>query len=178
MQFDNYKLRLITKNDVHSFYKLIQNNLEKLEDTFAGTVSKTRTLEETKEFIDSALNKIVLKLYYPFVIIEKSSDNIIGLIDLKNINWDIPKTEIGYFIDSNYEGKGVSTRSLSAIVGYSFNELKMNKLFLRTTKSNIGSQRVAEKNGFEKEGFIKKDYKTTNGEVVDLIYYGLIPNES
>ena len=31
---------------------------------------------------------------------------------------------------------------------------------------------LLEKCGFEKEGLIRRDYKTTSGELVDLIYYG------
>jgi len=100
----------------------------------------------------------------------------VGFIDLKNINWNIPKTEIGYFVNRDDEGKGISSNALKMIIGFCFNELKMSKLFLRTTKSNLGSQRVAEKNGFEKEGFVKRDYKTASGEIVDLLYYGLINN--
>ena len=30
------------------------------------------------------------------------------------------------------------------------------------------------KNGFELEGTIRRDYKTTKGEVVDLNYYGKV----
>jgi ribosomal-protein-serine acetyltransferase len=48
------------------------------------------------------------------------------------------------------------------------------KTFLGTHQNNIAAQRVAEKCGFEKEGVIRKDYKTTKGELVDLIYYGRV----
>ena len=53
---------------------------------------------------------------------------------------------------------------------------KFQKLFLRTHASNISAKKVAENCGFELEGIIRKDYKTTSGKIIDLAYYGkLIP---
>jgi len=176
MHFGNYHIRLINNKDSKEFYQLIQNNLKRLEDTFAGTVAKTKAIDKTEEFIEDATKKVRLKMYFPFVIIDKPSRKLIGFIDIKNIDWKIPKAEIGYYIDSNYDGRGIASNALKIMVDYSFDTLKINKLFIRTTKDNIGSQKVAEKNGFEKEGYIRQDYKTTSGEIVDLIYYGLIRN--
>ena len=177
MRFDEYDIQLITINDAEAFYNLIQHNLDRLKDTFAGTVSKTRTIQETKAFILVALKNNIQKLYYPFLIKEVSTKSILGFIDLKNINWDIPKTEIGYFIHKEYEGRGITSKALKMMIGFCFGKLKMSKLFLRTTKNNVGSQKVAVKNGFQKEGFIRRDYKTASGEIVDLLYYGLINKE-
>jgi RimJ/RimL family protein N-acetyltransferase len=50
-------------------------------------------------------------------------------------------------------------------------------VFLRTHESNVGSRKVAERNGFKVEGIIRKDYKTTKGEIVDLLYYGKIAGD-
>jgi ribosomal-protein-serine acetyltransferase len=48
------------------------------------------------------------------------------------------------------------------------------KLFLRTQALNTQACGLAEKLGFEKEGLLRKDYKTTSDELVDLVYYGLL----
>ncbi|MHB1278878.1 MAG: hypothetical protein ACYC1Q_10815 [Bacteroidia bacterium] len=77
MNFANYRIRLIETTDLEAYYLLIENNRERLEDFFTGTVSRTKTFEET---------------------------------------------------------------------------------------------------GFEVEGRIRRDYKTTSGELVDLIYYGQLGN--
>ncbi len=174
MTFGAFKLQLITLVDAKGFYDLIHRNFEALKNTFAGTVAKTQTLEETETFIRIALSDCMKKIYFPFLIKDTSANSIVGFIDLKNINWEIPKTEIGYFIDRDYKGKGVASNALKKVIDFSFYELNMKKLFLRTAKSNLASQRVAEKNGFEKEGVIKKDYRTSDGEIIDLVYYGLV----
>ena len=52
------------------------------------------------------------------------------------------------------------------------------KLFLRTSPANTDACLLAEKCGFEIEGLLRKDYKTTSGELVDLRYYGLLNSQA
>jgi ribosomal-protein-serine acetyltransferase len=172
MTFENYSIRPISSNDSQAYFTLVDNNRKRLEHFFAGTVAKNRTPEDTRSFIVSILEREEKKLYFPFVIIDELSKNLIGYIDVKSVDWNIPKAELGFFIDEKYEGKGIVTKAVGLIADHCFREFKMKKLFLRTHKANTGSKRVAEKNGFEVEGVIRCDYKTTSGEIVDLIYYG------
>jgi len=67
MRFDNFTIELITLKDAEAFYNLIQHNLDRLKDTFAGTVSKTMTIDKMRMFIDAALKNNNEKLYYPFL---------------------------------------------------------------------------------------------------------------
>jgi RimJ/RimL family protein N-acetyltransferase len=50
----------------------------------------------------------------------------------------------------------------------------MNKLYLRSLQANIASQKVAEKTGFIKEGVLRKEFKSGNNQLEDVIYYGLV----
>ena len=178
MKFDNYIIRQVCEEDADNYFSLIDNNRKRLEDFFAGTVSKTKTPEDTKLFVSEIIKKSEAKTYLPFVIVDTSTQQIIGYIDVKSIDWNIPKAELGCFIDEKYAGQGISNKALSKITEYCFDVLKFNKLFLRTHQDNISSRRIAEKNGFEVEGVIRQDYKTTKGELVDLIYYGKLRNNN
>ena len=100
--------------------------------------------------------------------------SVIGQLAIKNIDWTIPKAELGYFIDQAHEGKGIVTEALQIVIQYAFADLKMNKLFLRTLVGNVGSQKVAEKNGFIKEGILRKEFKSGNNKLEDVVYYGLL----
>ncbi len=174
IQFDNYTIRLLQLEDLHPYYELVQKNRSRLEDFFTGTVSRTQTLDDTRKFLNDIIQRIKDKSYYPFIIVDETDNKIIGFLDLKNIDWSIPKTEMGSYIDSDYAGKGITTKAFRLFCDYCFSEFKFKKLFLRTHHSNKAAIAVAEKCGFEKEGVIRCDYKTTSGEVVDLIYYGLL----
>lgn len=174
MKFENYELRIITQEDAVPFFQLIENNRARLEDFFAGVLSKTKNLADTEIFIADIIEKHIAKSYYPYVIIDTGTQGLIGYIDAKNIDWSIPKAEFGYFIGEDYTGKGIASNALGLISDYFFSELGMIKLLLRIYEGNKASRRAAEKCGFIAEGTIRKDYRTTRGEVVDMMYYGKI----
>lgn len=174
MQFDNYVIRLLTEKDAEKYFTLVENNRKRLEDFFSGTVAKTKTVKDTKNFLTELMERIVAKTFFPYGIIDKDTNEIIGYMHVMNLDWNIPKAEIGFFIDADFAGKGIITKALTVLMDYYFETLQFNKLFLRTHKTNIAARALAEKCGFEIEGTLRKDYKTTSGELVDLIYYGKI----
>lgn len=174
MKFDNFTIRLLTIDDLDAYYQLVERNRARLEDFFTGTVSRTKTFEDTRAFLLELLQRNQDRLYYPYVIVDDTNQKIAGYIDLKNIDWGIPKSEMGFYIDKDYAHKGIATKAFGLVCDYCFAEHQFKKLFLRTHQSNVSARRVAENCGFEIEGTIRRDYKTTAGEVVDLIYYGRI----
>ena len=98
-------------------------------------------------------------------------------MDIKNIDWNIPKAEVGYFIDAGYKRKGISGKALNLLIDFAAKELGMRKLLIRTHTANVAAKALAEKCGFTEEGIIRSDYKTSKGELVDLVYYGLVISE-
>ena len=155
------------------FFNLIDSNRTRLEDFFAGTVSRTKTLEDTVNYCAIIERKVNDKSYFPYIITNKDN-GFIGLVDVKNIDWNVPKAEVGYFIASNYEGKGIISKAMGNVIEYLVDTYKFKKLLCRVGSKNQGSINVAIKNGFQLEGTIRNDYRTTKGEIVDLIYYGKV----
>jgi ribosomal-protein-serine acetyltransferase len=172
MRFDNYSIRLLTTEDLSEYFELVKRNRKRLEDFFTGTVSRTGTLESTREFVLDMMNRTRERTYFPYLLVDDTDQKIIGFFDLKNIDWNIPKSEVGCYIDEGYAGKGLVTKAFGLFCDFCFTEFKFSKLFLRTHHSNSSARRVAEKCGFEIEGTIRRDYKTSSGELVDLVYYG------
>ena len=174
MTFDDFKINLLQHNEGEVFFNLIDENRSRLEDFFAGTVSKTRTLDDTIEYCVEIQNRIQEKTYFPYMITDINSGKFIGLVDVKNIDWNVPKAELGSFIDSRYEGKGIVTKAANLVVDHIVEKHKFIKLLCRANSRNKGSIAVILKNGFELERTIRKDYRTTKGEIVDLNYYGRV----
>lgn len=175
MKSDNYTIRLLQPTDASAFYDLIHRNTARLEDFFAGTVAKTRTPEATEHYLTEITERIASRTYFPFIVLD-TDNNIAGFIDLKNIDWNIPKAELGFFMDEQYAGQGLAKQWMLAVMEHAIGEHRFAKLFLRTHASNTAARRLAESCGFEIEGTIRRDYRTTKGELVDLLYYGLIIN--
>lgn len=172
--FDNYTLRLISPTDLEDYFELIERNRKRLEDFFAGTVAITKTKEDTAKHLADVLLLTEQGKYFSFVIADNTTGKLIASIQVKNVDLSIPKAELGYYIDEGYEGKGLATKAVSYIIGFCFNTLHFNKLYIRTYEKNISSRKVAENNGFIVEGIIRMEYKTTAGQIIDCMYYGLI----
>ncbi|CAM1344290.1 GNAT family N-acetyltransferase [Tenacibaculum amylolyticum] len=173
-QTTQYHIELLSASHYEAFYELIQNNIHRLEDFFAGIVSKTTTLKTTQEYCTSVEINIKNKSYFPYVIIETQTDKLVGLLDVKNIEWSVPKAELGAFIDANHEGKGIVRYLGNELIQQIVTKHKFKKLYCRAAARNIRSIRVVKQLGFELEGTIRCDYRTTKGELVDLNYYGKV----
>lgn len=172
--FGNYKLQLLKTEDALPFYQLIQKNHDRLFAFFPLTAKNGQSLDSTRAMVKERIALAEKKAFISFMIFKRDDNTLLGCIFMKDIDWHIPKAEIGYFIDRDFESNGIVGGALRTIVHYCFNELKLEKVFVRVSPENIGSRKVAEKNGFELEGILRKDFKSGEGTLYDVIYYGLL----
>lgn len=173
-QFENIAIVAFDSNRAEEFFELIESNREVLDVYFAGTTSKTKTLQETLLYAKEIDLRIEERSYFPYFLINTTCDTLMGYIDVKNIDWNIPKAELGYFIDKEYQGKGITSKAVAVIIPHIVTKYAFKKLLCRAGAENTGSIKVALKNGFELEGTIRRDYRTSKGDLVDLNYYGRI----
>lgn len=60
-------------------------------------------------------------------------------------------------MDPAYQGKGYATEAAKAMIDYMFNEVEINGISSGAVKDNIGSCRIFEKLGFEKNGEVVEE---------------------
>lgn len=174
MKFDTFTIRTLAEKDASLYFSLIHQNKERLKDYFPKTLEANNTISATSVHIQERLELAEKRVLFTFIVSDNSTGNIIGSVFIKDLDWRIPKGELGFFIDKAYEGKGIITKSVSLITEHCFANLELNKVFMRIAEDNIASRRVAEKNNFQVEGILRKDFKTSDGKLIDLVYYGLI----
>lgn len=175
--FDNYTLSPITLDDTNIFFELIENNRERISTYFPGIVGFTKTLEETKAHIEERIAGAESGKYMIYLITDTSNNKIAGVVQMKDIDFNARKREFGIFIDEAYLKQGIATKSILASIDYCFNNLKLNKVFVRIAEENTASRGVAEKCGFKVEGILRQDFMTSDGKLIDLYYYGLLKEE-
>ncbi len=66
------------------------------------------------------------------------------------------KAELGYVIARQYWGNGRATQAIKFAIETGFEDLDIERIEACVDPANIGSQRVLEKNGFLREGLLKK----------------------
>lgn len=153
---------------------LIENNRSRIRAYLPKTAGSITDKASAKAYIKLKMQNSAERREFCFLITDLGSSQLCGAIFLKNFEWSVPKCELGYFIDSNYEGKGITSLAIKKIVSYCFSSMRLNKIFIRSALDNAASRMVAEKNGFKEEGIIRKDFMTERGELIDVVYYGLV----
>jgi len=167
----NLTLRSLQADDSPQLLSLIARNRQRLLDYFPVTSTAVTTLSAAYKFVDDKLAAERRREHFTFVL-EDAEQQLQGLFFLKNIDWRIPKAELAYFIDAELCGRGIMTEALGAVCRHCFSAMGFIKLFIITSVDNIPSRRIAEKNGFEAEGVLRKNFRINSGVLVDNVYYG------
>ena len=98
-----------------------------------------------------------------FAIIEKKTDTMIGWCGLYGIKWISRAAEYRAFIgESDYRGKGIGTEVARLLLGYGFEKLNLNKIYLGVNAEHKGALRSYEKAGFVKEGILRQEIFRNN----------------
>lgn len=84
--------------------------------------------------------------------------------------------EVGYWIRSSETRTGVGTESAARVLAVAFDELALHRVVLRIAVGNRGSERIAEKLGFTREGLLRQELQI-NGQWVDHSIWGLLEEE-
>lgn len=86
------------------------------------------------------------------------------------------RAEIGYWISSEFEGKGYITRACRALIDLAFNELGVHRVVIRAGTENHRSRAIPERLGFTQEGVLREEGSGSGG-FHDLVVYGLLDRE-
>jgi len=175
--FNGWKTENIDQIRPEEFYNLIDRNREHIRKTFPVTLSNCTDLQKTTEHIAASHERENNKEGYYYYIRNADSNALIGYVVIKNINTALAKCEFAYFIDKDFEGRGIISKAVADTLGFCFGDLQMNKVYICTSKVNYASQRIALKQGFIQEGILREEFRNGEGELEDIMYFGLLKSD-
>lgn len=173
MTKNNFIINKLEASDSNQLHNFILSNSERLKFYFTVTLSSNLTFEKTEEYIAIKNNEIEQKTNFTFAIRNQSTNQIAGLIIIKKIDWTKKQGEFAYCIDSEFEGKGVISFAVKEMSKFAFEELELKTLQIIAHKSNIGSCKVAENNGFFWKQTLLNEFTPTNEKPLDMELYEL-----
>lgn len=89
--------------------------------------------------------------------------NLVGQITMGGVMFGAMRgAHIGYWIDRNFANRGFTTEAVKLVSDFGFNQLGLHRIEINVRPENDASCRVAEKAGFEFEGF-RKGYLHIDG---------------
>ncbi|WP_298140653.1 GNAT family N-acetyltransferase [Flavobacterium sp.] len=103
----------------------------------------------------------------------KGNPKMIGIIGHYRIQPENHRCEIGYMILPQYNGQGITTEAIKAVLEYGFEDLNMHSIEAVIDPDNIASERVLQKNGFVKEAHILEN-ELWDGKFWDTVIYSLL----
>ena len=165
-------IRPITFDDFDAMYSYVSNEevMKYERDTFSY------------EGLQKLLERYVKEEIF-FACILKETNQLIGHIYLgTTFPEDFNEYTVGYIFHPDFQGKGYCTEGVKEIVNYAFDIKKAHRITARCNPENIGSFRVMEKSGFQKEGLLrkrvafKKDQKNLPIYTDELVY-GLLKED-
>ena len=170
---EDLELRLPRESDAEEFFALIESNREYLRE-WMPWLDGSKTVEIQIERAKQARMRFAEgKSMQTYIWYE---GKIAGSIGTKELDQTRKSTEIGYWLSSDLQKRGIVTRSCGALVEYLFNSLDMNRVEIQCDVKNIRSQKVPERLGFKKEGVLRQNH-CRYGEYVDSVVYSILSRE-
>lgn len=167
---ENIYLNALQADDVNDIYHTINTQREYL-GRWLPFVSSTQSVAFTQEFVNYSLS-LEDKT---FTI--REGGTFIGLIGFKATDKENCKTEIGYWLSQDYQGRGIVTRAVSALCNYAFETLGMNRIQIKCAIGNSPSSNIPKRLGFQFEGIERAGELFPDGTFANIEVYSLLKKE-
>lgn len=171
---DRIELREIQLSDSVDIFQTIDTQRDYL-GKWLPFVEFTKSVDFSKDFIQSLLDSPVECREHTFVVLYDGQ--FAGLIGFKGTDRANLKTEIGYWLSEPFQKKGIMTDSVSALISYAFNEMKMNRIQICCGVGNIPSRNIPHRLGFKLEGIERAGELFPDGHFLDLEVYSRLKDE-
>lgn len=145
--------RLITTGDAAELTALLLANREFLAPWEPVRSDEFFTEENQRAIIEGDLGAHEQGTKLPHVILDDDG-RLIGRITLNGIVQapSFRSCSMGYWVGADANGRGHATAAVREIVRVAFTELGLHRVQAEILLHNAGSQRVLERNGFERYG--------------------------
>lgn len=132
-------------------YQAIAHDREKLGQWLPWAY-KMKSSQDEADFIQTIQEKMIKNRMIVLTILVNGEPS--GMIDLHNLVKN-KKGEIGYWLSSEYQGRGIVTNSVLKLCQYAFDELNLQYVDLIVATENGKSARVAQNAKFKLMGMKK-----------------------
>jgi ribosomal-protein-serine acetyltransferase len=173
---DDAALLLRTAAMAEAYQALWEANYERLARWFPD-VGGPPALDETRDALEQVSQAWLDGSQLPLAIAVRADHGwrLVGAVNLF-LDDSAQSAELGYWVDAGFEGRGLVTRAVTAVLDHVFGPLGVQRVELRTTPANQRSRRLAERLGFTQEGVLRSAAALPGGRQ-DEVVYGLLASE-
>ncbi|WP_347923153.1 GNAT family protein [Pontimicrobium sp. SW4] len=173
LSFDSFYIVPIQLKDAWSLCNFIVSNEDRLKRYFPKTLSENLTPTLSQFFVEKKVRQFKLKEEFLFTLKEEKTNALVGLIYLKELNWNKKQGEFAYCIGYPFKGQGLTSKAIKELSNHAFETLGVETLQIIAHRTNIGSIKVAENNNFKWVKTLVKGFTPTNEDPIDMELYEL-----
>lgn len=111
-----------------------------------------------------------------FAVEFKDVGHIVGAVSFSVAKGDDRSGSLGYSLDSDYQGRGLMTEAVHAVLTYGFTTLGIHRIWATADVENTASWRLMERVGMQREGLLRHD-KNVRGRWRDSYIYAVLEPE-
>ncbi|MFM8944215.1 MAG: GNAT family N-acetyltransferase, partial [Actinomycetota bacterium] len=163
---DGAVLRRFTPDDLAVIWAAVEGDRERF-GRWMPWVEVTRTIDDERRWLASVTAGDSLEGCGVFV-----GDDLAGSVALMTEPFRVTG-EIGYWVRSGHEGRGLITRAVVALIDEAFDHVGLHRVCIRAGVGNTRSRAVPERLGFVQEGVLRGEGRGTGG-FYDLVVYGML----
>jgi len=170
---DDAELRPVEEHHAEAIYATVDANREHLRP-WLPWVDKNRSVADTLEWVRRSNEKFAKNEGITAGI--WVSGRPVGVIGNVYVNWESRKTEIGYWIAADAQGRGIVTAAARAMTEHAIRGWQLNRVEIRASVENRRSRAVAERLGFVLEGTLRQAGRC-NARFEDHAIYGMLAQD-
>jgi diamine N-acetyltransferase len=159
LENDTILLRALEPEDLDFLYKWENNSALWKYGSTLTPYSKFAL----KEYLSDSLHGIFYTRQLRLIIVERTGNQVIGMVDLYDFDPLNLRAGIGILLDDSYRNRGFGSQALQLIREYAFRFLHLKQLYAFVPKNNPASHRLFIKNGYEETGLLQSWLKTESG---------------
>jgi ribosomal-protein-serine acetyltransferase len=152
---------------------LVDANREHLKP-WMPWVDATKAVSNIEAFIQAGLGRFVKNNGFELGI--RYHKELVGVVGLHYIDQVTRSTELGYWLSQAFEGKGLMSASVKALIEEAFGYYKLNRIEIRCQPTNLRSRAIPKRLGFTQEGVLRQ-VGSNNAQRFDLVIYSLLQEE-
>ncbi|MBX3292484.1 MAG: GNAT family N-acetyltransferase [Acidobacteria bacterium] len=148
------------------------------EKLWAWTSSAVHSEADMEEYVRTAMKEQAAGTAMPFVIIEKTSGEIVGSTRFGNIDTQNRKAEIGWtWVTPSRQRTVVNTETKLLMLTHAFQTWGCIRVEFKTDENNERSRKAIARIGAVEEGTLRNHMITQSGRFRNSVYFSIIESE-
>ena len=167
LQTPRLTLRTPRFGDGKVVYEAVQESVELLRQWPASlpwaVPEPSNAASET--FCREAMAGFARRTVLNYLVFETETGSFVASTSLHDIDWKVPRFELGFWCTTSKQRCGYMKEALSALEEYAFVELGARRVDAITDEQNIASKRLCQSLGMHIEGIHRNAIITPTGEL-------------